>query len=340
MQRSGNSGAGQASPRAHFDALGSFTKHRKYNHPISTALMNDPDTRDVGRAIANCSLRIKAKVLLGEPIPSSAILEGALLCRKRLCPFCEWRRTKAMRARLHQGLSALYEDQPKLRGVFLTLTVKNVPLQDLGEELERMNKAWARLKKCSFFPTDLWFRRTEVTVGHTLTKKGQLLDPAVSGGGQVMAHPHFHVLLLVKPSYFTRDYVKHSEWQKQWQMALRADYAPVVDVRTAKSKSGKSKTCIDDAKSAVLEAAKYTSKASELMELGPATTELHWQLKGKKLMAMSRPLSQYVKDGDISEEEMLDSSTAVIAEGVPYVDVYADWFEDQQEYVITRVLED
>lgn len=339
MQRCGNTGAGQASPRHQFDVLESFTKHRKYNSPISTALMNDPDTRDVGRAIANCALRIKAKVLLDEPIPSSTVLEGAMLCRKRLCPFCEWRRTKAMRARLHQGLNALYEDQPKLRGVFLTLTVKNVPLMELSDELSRMGQAWKRFVKCSFFPTDLWFRRTEVTVGTTLTNKGQLWWPTDSNGREVMAHPHFHVLLLVKPSYFSRGYIKQSEWQKQWQMALRADYAPVIDVRTAKSKSDKSKTCIDDAKSAVLEAAKYTSKASELMELGPATAELHWQLKGKRLMAMSKPLSKYVRDGDISEEEMFDSTPSVIAEGAPYVDVYADWFEDQQEYVITRVLE-
>ena len=40
------------------------------------------------------------------------------------------------------------------------------------------------------------------------------------------AHPHYHALLLVKPSYFTKNYIKQSEWVEMWQKALRADYAP------------------------------------------------------------------------------------------------------------------
>ena len=28
----------------------------------------------------------------------------------------------------------------------------------------------------------------------------------------MMAHPHFHALLLVKPSYFTINYIKQGDW--------------------------------------------------------------------------------------------------------------------------------
>ena len=330
---------GQASPRPHCDVLERFTKHRRWNNPVSRALLMDHSTRDVGRAIANCALRLKAAVILQPELEPEVNLTGAMLCRARLCPFCEWRRTKALRARLYQGLDALYADQPKLRGVFLTLTVKNVPLQDLGEQLDEMNRAWKRFKQCSFFPTDLWYRRTEVTIGSAPIGQKLFSEDLGSGGLPVYAHPHFHCLLLVRPSFFSRDYIKKSEWQKQWQMALRADYAPVVDVRAAKSKSDKSKTCIDDAKSAVLEAAKYSSKAAELTELGPATTELHWQLRGKRLTAMSQPLGKYVKQGDISEEEMLDSESKPLPLGAERIEVLADWFEDIESYVITHTLE-
>ena len=48
------------------------------------------------------------------------------------------------------------------------------------------------------------------------------------------AHPHYHALLLVKPSYFTKNYIKQSEWVEMWQKALRADYAPSVNVKTVK----------------------------------------------------------------------------------------------------------
>ena len=339
MQRCGNTGARQASPRPHCDVLERFTKHRKWNTPISRDLMADHSTRDVGQAIANCALRIKADVILQPDKEPETNLTGAMLCNRRLCPFCEWRRTKALRARLFAGLEKLYAEKPKLKGVFLTLTVKNVPLEDLGDEIERMNRAWKRLTQCSFFPTDLWLRRTEITVG--VPQKavlGEVKSPTCKGDLH-MAHPHFHVLLLVKPSYFSRNYIKKSEWQKQWMMALRADYAPVVDVRAVKSNTGSGATPNVDAKSAVLEAAKYASKASALMELGPAITELHWQLRGKRLTAMSRKLSKYVKDGDISEQEMLDADAKPLPLGAERVPVLADWFEDHQSYVITHLLE-
>ena len=339
MHRCGNTGARQASPRPHCDVLERFTKHRRWNNPVSRALMTDHSTRDVGRAMANCALRLKASVILQPEKEPEANLTGAMLCRQRLCPFCEWRRVKALRARLFQGLDALYEDQPKLRGVFLTLTVKNVPLEHLGDELTQMNRAWKRFTQCSFFPTDLWYRRTEVTVGSAPIGQKLFSENPGDGGLPTYAHPHFHCLLLVRPSFFSRDYIKKSEWQKQWQMALRADYSPVVDVRAAKAKSTSGSTPKDDAKSAVVEAAKYASKAAALTELGPATTELHWQLKGKRLTAMSRRLGEYVKQGDVSEEEMMDAETRPLPPGAERLEVFADWFEDIESYVITHTLE-
>ena len=48
-------------------------------------------------------------------------------------------------------------------------------------------------------------------------------------------HPHFHVILAVRSSYFKNLYIKQDEWQEMWKIALRADYAPSVDVRIIKS---------------------------------------------------------------------------------------------------------
>ena len=286
--------------------------------------MLDTGTRDIGRKIANCALVLKADVLLHKDFEPQANMTAAHLCNTRLCPFCEWRRTSAWRARLHQGLEALYAEKPKLVGLFLTLTVKNVPLTRLGEELDEMNRSWKRLTKRAFFPTDLWFRRTEVTIGHP------------DASGQAMAHPHFHVLLLVKPSYFTHGYIKQTEWQKQWMDSARLDYVPVVDVRRAKSKSGSGESPSADARSAVVEAAKYAAKATHLMELGPAISEFHWQLRNRRLYALSKKLRAYIKSGDISEQELMDSNKKDLPEGTEVVEVIAQWFEDAREYVITH----
>ena len=338
MQRSCNSGAGQVSPQAHCAVLERFSKHRRWNSPISRELMTDPETREIGRKIANCALSIKAAIVLKPDEKPEASLTGARLCNTRFCPFCEARRTKALRARLYSGLTALYEEQPKLRGVFLTLTVKNVPLEKLGETLDEMNRAWKRMRLCSFFPTDLWFRRTEVTVGTPTGGKGFSAVSSALGGDKYYAHPHFHVLLLVKPSYFGKNYVKKTEWQKQWQMALRADYSPIVDVRSAKLNCSAGSTAESDAKSAVVEAAKYAAKATALMELGPAITELYWQLKNRRLVAISKPLAKYIPEREISEEEMLDRESKPLPPGAERLEVMARWFEDLQEYVISDVL--
>ena len=339
MHGAGTPELGQPSPRAHCAVLERFSKHRKWNTPISRELMSDTGTREVGRQIANCALKIKAQVLLHPDGEAEANLKGAHLCNARFCPFCEARRTKALRARLYQGLEEFYNDKPKWRGLFLTFTVKNVPLDQLGDQLDQMNKAWNRMTQCSFWPTDYWFRRTEVTVGVPMRGGSDLAATSCVGAVQYTAHPHFHVLLLVKPSYFSRNYIKKSEWQKQWQMALRSDYAPVVDVRTAKSKHGNGKNPSEDAKSAVLEAAKYAAKANQLLELGPAITTLHWELRNRRLVAMSKKLSKYVKAGEASHQELMDCDAKPLPAGVETLDVIGTWFEDAQEYVITDIEE-
>ena len=323
MPRRCNAGAGKVPLHAHDGVLGKLNRHRQYNNPISRDLMADPETRDIGRAIANCALTIKADVLIHEALPPDVNLKAARVCNTRLCPFCEWRRTRVWRARLTNGLNKLFEEKPKLRGVFLTLTVKNCLMDDLGDTINEMNRAWNRLQQRSFFPTDLWFRRTEVTVGY------------MPGTDVLVAHPHFHVLLLVKPSYFSHGYIKQTEWQKQWMDAARLDYAPVVDVRAAKANSGPGSSSLDAAKSSVVEAAKYAAKATNLMELGRDISQLHWQLRGKRLYALSKSLRRYVQDGDVSDTEMLDNCSKPLPNGTVAVEVTAQWFEDAQEYLIT-----
>ena len=325
MPRRANARAGEALPQANDGLLGKYSRHRRFNHPISRDLMLDAETRDIGRKIANCALTIKADVLLHEHGGIDTNLKAARVCNTRLCPFCEWRRTRVWRGRLTEGLTRLYDDQPKLRGVFLTLTVKNVPMDDLGDTLSDMNAAWQRLQQRAFFPTDLWFRRTEVTAGY---------GPA---SNVLMAHPHFHVLLLVKPSYFSHGYVRQTEWQKQWMDAARLNYAPVVDVRSAKSNWHAGSTHRDAAQSAVVEAAKYAAKATTLMELGRDISQLHWQLRNRRLYALSKALKAYVNAGDVDATEMLDNDSKPLPAGTERFEVIGQWFEDVQDYLIADI---
>ena len=117
--------------------------------------------------------------------------------------------------------------------------------------------------------------------------------------------------------------------------AARLDYAPIVDVRSAKRNSTAGSTTEENSKAAVLEAAKYAAKATSLMELGPAITELHWQLRNRRLYALSSKLRKYIKSGDISSEEMMDNDSKPLPPGVERMEAIAQWFEDSSEYLIT-----
>lgn len=56
------------------------------------------------------------------------------------------------------------EENPKARWIFLTLTVPNVPVEQLGEQLTKMNQAWKRFtqRKAMRFIKG-FVRTTEVT---------------------------------------------------------------------------------------------------------------------------------------------------------------------------------
>ena len=327
MPRSGHCAAGKAPPQANDGLLGGFSRHRCFNSPIARDLMLDTDTRDIGQKIANCALTLKAQVLLHPESKPEVNLQAARVCNTRLCPFCEWRRSRVWRKRLYTGITAMYEDYPTYKGVFLTLTAKAVPLEELGGRIDEMNAAWNRLTKRAFWPTDFWFRRTEITVG-----SGSFLGP-------IYAHPHFHVLLLVPANYFGKNYVKQVTWAQQWGEAMRLDYQPVIDVRAAKQNSKAGQDHAADAKSAVIEASKYATKATDLTELGSSIGEFHHQVRGKRMYAVSRPLGKYIKTGDISSEELMDNDSKPLPEGTEAIDVIAKWFEDTNEYLITDLVD-
>lgn len=161
-------------------------------------------------------------------------------------------------ARFYQSLPWLIERHPKARWLFLTLTVRNCPIDELGSTLTRMNRSWQRLtQRKEFKPVLGWIRTTEVT-----------------RGADSSAHPHFHALLMVPPSWFTRHYVKHARWVELWRDCLRADYDPVVDVRTVKPrKSGQSDDPVELLRGAVAETLKYTTKPGDML------SDDHWFLE-------------------------------------------------------------
>jgi plasmid rolling circle replication initiator protein Rep len=148
-------------------------------------------------------------------------LSSVRLCHCRQCLICSWRKSLVYKARAYRVLPQIVADYPTARYLFLTLTVKNCRIEDLRETLKWMNQSFARMTKLKAWPALGYLRTTEVTKGRD----------------GVSAHPHFHLLLMVKASYFGRNYIRQDEWVEIWQKALKVDYKPVLDVQALKFKS-------------------------------------------------------------------------------------------------------
>lgn len=330
MPRRANAKAGEPVHLGHSDPLSKFTRHRRLNQPIARALYNDSETIEVGKRIATCAEVLGVELYDNDSEGLEARLRAMRPCNARLCPFCEWRRTRAWRRRLFNGLEAFAETGEKRVPLFLTVTVPNPLLGDLRTCLKEMNAAWRRLISSKGFPTDLWFRRTEVTVSSSVAS------------GPTFAHPHFHALLLVKPSYFGKGYIKQDVWADRWSAAMRANQRLVVDIRRVTSRGndndgstiGLQEQSIAN-KSAVLEVAKYMSKATQLLEIGDELPEFHRQMARVRLYGVSKGLRHYIKGGDVTAAELLDDNVDLEDARVPDARAIARWFEDTSEYLIT-----
>lgn len=225
-------------------------------------------------------------------------LKNANFCRVRHCPVCQWRRSLFWKSNMYSVYDDLQEKYPTHRWLFLTLTVKNCDITDLRGTLKHMNESWHRLVKRAPFMRGVvgWIRTTEITKGKD---------------GPNTAHPHFHVMLLVKPSYFSHNYIKQTQWSEMWQSVLRVDYMPVVNIKAVKAnkKIGQSKE--DAIKGAIMETLKYSVKPSDMIGEGTAQDnawfyELTRQVFKLRFIASGGVLKDAFKPSDeITNDELI-----------------------------------
>lgn len=140
-------------------------------------------------------------------------------------------------------ISEAIKQQPNARFLFLTLTVKNVyDGKELDETLKEMTKAFNRLVKYKAVSKNLigYMRATEVTISEK--------DNSF--------HPHFHVLIMVKSTYFrdSNNYLSQSDWTEFWKKSMKLDYTPIVNIKA-----------VNNTKGSILETAKYPVKDSDYL---------------------------------------------------------------------------
>ena len=165
-------------------------------------------------------------------------------CRRHmLCRFCSSIRASKQAKSYHAKMLEILKDNPKLKPVFITLTVKNG--DDLGE---RFNHLMSNFKAMQMARRKWLVRGT----GHNELCKAHGIVYAVEitkGNGW---HPHIHMVALVD------DWIDRKKLSQQWE-AITGD-SKIVDVRRLKPSKGTK----DDYSEAFVEVFKYACKFSDM----------------------------------------------------------------------------
>jgi plasmid rolling circle replication initiator protein Rep len=235
-------------------------------------------------------------------------LDSARFCRVRHCPVCQWRRSLMWKAKAYKILPKIVMEYPNYRWLFLTLTVRNCQITDLRSTLDWMHDSFKRLTKLKDFPAIGWIKSTEVTRG----KDGS-------------AHPHFHCLLMVQPSYFGKNYMKQSEWVELWRRCLRIDYNPVLDVQAIKK--GQSPATL------VPELLKYCTKESDLTADREWFLELTRQMHKTRTIATGGVLKDYLRELEQEPEDLIGKGDELDLDP-DEEHLYFTWRRKQKKYKI------
>lgn len=211
-------------------------------------------------------------------------------------------------ARFYEALPAVQEAFPRHRWIFLTLTVRNCHVGELRATLTAMSAAWHRLiKRPEFRSVVGWVRTTEVTKG-----------------ADGSAHPHYHCLLLVSPSYFGGShYVSQARWVELWESCARLDYHPVIDVRAVKG----------DLTEAVQETLKYSVKPSDMQSDNEWFLEYTRQVHKLRFVATGGALKDVLKpEEQITDQDMVMADQGAEVQGEDGPMLRFDWDRPVERY--------
>jgi len=293
---------------------------------VSLLFAQDPDLQRYSERVSDCSKWLRFKLVPETEPDKYGILRHKLtdsrFCRVNLCPVCSWRKQLAWRGRFFKAVPKIREAYPKARWIFVTLTVANVPINELGPAINEMNTAWNRLRNRKTWPALGYLRALEVT---RETSRPEF------------AHPHFHAMLLVPPNYFSgQNYIKQSDWREMWRESLRVDYQPSVNIKAIKPKAVNPEDPNSDGLTeAVLSTLSYHvkgAKSSNLYDDAAFFNDLFKQMRRVRTVSVGGVLRQYIQ-----QEEPEDLITLEDTPDLPDTDeisVWYQWRRDDQRYVM------
>ena len=248
-------------------------------------------------------------------------LYQAYFCKNKLCPMCNWRRSMKYSYQTSRIVDEAIKQSPKGRFLFLTLTVKNVEGQALNSTISQLTKSFDRLFKRAKVQRNLLGYLRSVEVIHNENDKTY--------------HPHIHVLMMVRPSYFQskKDYITQKEWSDMWSQSLKVDYVPMIDIRTVKE-TGKG------LRGAVLETAKYPTKPIKFdVENKQVVDDLYNGLYRKRQLGyggLFKTIKKQLQLDDVESGDLVHTSDDKenISKGT---EIVAIWNASKQNYYLKKI---
>jgi hypothetical protein len=147
-------------------------------------------------------------------------------------------------------------------------------------------------------------------------------------------HPHYHVLLIVKPSYFNRGYKSQQDYVDLWEKSARLSYSPIVDVRSIKPKTT---TSNDNSGilTAIKEVSKYCVKHSDVVYDQAYLVELITQLNATKHVVLGGLIKEIVNYKEPTEDDILKAASEPLddTEWIDIDTVYFHWHDSKKDYL-------
>lgn len=285
-----------------------WDKHRSFTDRVEGFYSGSSEFRGYADRIHCCSELLEFGLALGDDDALKLKLKSARFCRLRHCPVCQWRRSLMWKAKAYKVLPKIVEAYPTHRWLFLTLTLKNVPIATLREVLQQMNRGFQRLSQLKMFPAVGWLRSTEVTRGRDAS-----------------AHPHFHCLLLVPRSYFGKKYIKQAEWVEMWRKSMRLDYNPILDVQAVKEGNQPMEL--------VPELLKYCTKESDMIADREWFLELTRQMHKLRAIATGGVLKEYLRELEQEPEDLIGEGDSLEDDSGS---LYFGWKRREKKYKLVN----
>ena len=229
-------------------------------------------------------------VFLEDETRTKRKLDVGFFCGMRLCPGCAWRESVRNAERI-AAISGAMADAGRVM-LMVTLTVPNVPADQLRLTIRHLYRSWNRLMRRQRYAA--WadnIRKLEITYNRARDDY----------------HPHIHAIVYVKSGYFKgQAYISQQQLLSDWREVTGQPEITQVDVRRCRDRG---------TSNAVLEVAKYSAKASDYSQSEQVLDTMFQALYHTRLLTYAgavKEQSAKYDDGQLDQYRRLDTTRYVM----------------------------